>query len=306
MKKGIFFYMAIFVVYSILINLFFFITSCYSKESIQPTFSNSFYSKYLQAEIVYFKGTASPYQAEKKVLPFMKKHAELFRDKVVLDIGTGCGVMALYAAKLGARKVVATDINKAAIDSTQYNAEKLKFSKIIETRLVPLEDKSAFSVIRDGERFDVIISNPPYSLDVDISDKVDAIDNEQIKDRILNCTDDGDLGFSIIRGLKDHLTSNGVAILLYDSYFYHQVIVKFARYCGYVVKNWPPSGLTSLEAGAIFNSYLKRILIREHVPQDAFNFSQEDIFLMRYLSPPREKEENSLNTGFIIIKSQKE
>lgn len=70
----------------------------------------------------------------------------------VLDIGTGCGLQAIMAAKIS-KHVVATDINPYAIENTKYNAHLNNIK--IETRLGDL-----FEPIK--EKFDLIIFNPPY------------------------------------------------------------------------------------------------------------------------------------------------
>ena len=46
----------------------------------------------------------------------------------VLDVGTGSGVLAIVAAKLGATSIVATDIDPLAIDATQDNAARNEVS----------------------------------------------------------------------------------------------------------------------------------------------------------------------------------
>jgi len=176
-----------------------------------------------------------------------------------MEIGTGSGIISLYAAKLGATQVVSTDINPAAIESIKLNAEKLGFGDIIEPRLVSLDDISAYAVIGEGESFDIVISNPPFALDLDASGN-DAV------------TDTGELGFSIVRGLTQHLNPEGTAILWCNSLFYHATMAKFADYQGYTVRNHLPNGMFPWAAEALFNSYLKRWLASENMPSDAFQF----------------------------------
>ena len=44
-----------------------------------------------------------------------QRNEHLFRDKVVLDVGCGLGILSLLALKAGARKVVATETNRELI-----------------------------------------------------------------------------------------------------------------------------------------------------------------------------------------------
>lgn len=73
----------------------------------------------------------------------------------VLDMGTGSGVGAVFAAKCAA-KVVAVDINPAAIRCTRINALLNNLDDIIEVR-----QGNLFEPLQ-AERFDVILFNPPY------------------------------------------------------------------------------------------------------------------------------------------------
>ncbi len=73
----------------------------------------------------------------------------------VLELGTGCGLLAILAAKAGAH-VVATDINQAALECARANAVKHQVEDRIDFRLGDLFEPVA------GERFDLVIFNPPY------------------------------------------------------------------------------------------------------------------------------------------------
>lgn len=89
---------------------------------------------------------------------------DLVHGKSVLEIGTGTGIVALCCAEAGAQQVVATDINPWAIRNCHFNAQQLGFQAKIQTRQVPLKKPDAWSVIGSDERFDVIVSNPPWEL----------------------------------------------------------------------------------------------------------------------------------------------
>ena len=71
-----------------------------------------------------------------------------------LDLGTGCGVLALAAAA-HSEVVVATDVNARALMFSKFNAA-LNGVKNVEFR-----EGSAFEPVK-GERFDLILSNPPF------------------------------------------------------------------------------------------------------------------------------------------------
>lgn len=76
----------------------------------------------------------------------------------VLDLCTGSGVIAIFSAIKGARKVIALDINPLAIECAKKNAIKHNVDKIIETRVSDM-----FTALRTGEKFDVITMNPPFT-----------------------------------------------------------------------------------------------------------------------------------------------
>jgi len=76
----------------------------------------------------------------------------------VLEIGTGCGLIALECARLGAN-VVCTDINPYAVDLSKYN---FLMNKHLINGSFEVRDGDLFSVVKQKEIFDVVIFNPPY------------------------------------------------------------------------------------------------------------------------------------------------
>lgn len=134
------------------------------------------------------------------------RETELVRGKTVLEVGTGTGLLALCCIQSGASKVVATDVNSAAILNARYNAESLGAGDRLETRLVSLAHSEAFSVIRPEERFDVIISNPPW---------------ENVRPAAISEYALYDEGFtllrSLLRDLPQHLSPGGRMFLAYGS-----------------------------------------------------------------------------------------
>lgn len=76
--------------------------------------------------------------------------------ETVLDVGTGCGILAVIASRK-AKKVIATDINPHAVKCAKKNAESNRASSKIQVRLGDL-----FEPISETERFSLIVFNAPY------------------------------------------------------------------------------------------------------------------------------------------------
>ena len=126
-----------------------------------------------------------------------------FQDPVgsVLDLGTGCGIQALHAAR-HADRVVATDISARALRFAALNAA-LNDVPGIEFRL-----GSLFAPVA-GERFDRIVSNPPFV----ITPRRDDVPAYEYRDGGMV----GDaLVARVLGGLADHLAPGGTAQLLAD------------------------------------------------------------------------------------------
>ena len=121
------------------------------------------------------------------------------RVDTVLDLGTGCGIQALHAAR-HAERVVATDISERALELARFNAE-LNGVSSIEFRRGSLYEPVA------GERFDRVVSNPPFV----ITPRTDAVPSYEYRDGGLV----GDaLVASVVSQAAAHLEPGGVAQLL--------------------------------------------------------------------------------------------
>jgi ribosomal protein L11 methyltransferase len=57
----------------------------------------------------------------------------------VLDVGTGSGILAIAALKLGARQVLALDVSGVAVDAARENAATNGVADVMEVRLATLE-----------------------------------------------------------------------------------------------------------------------------------------------------------------------
>jgi release factor glutamine methyltransferase len=114
-----------------------------------------------------------------------------------LDLCTGSGALALVAALAGAATVTAVDASRRAVVAARFNA------RLNGVRVRALRG-DLFGPVR-GERFDVIVSNPPYVPGEGAGRGFDAGDDgRELIDRV--CA-----------GLADHLAPGGVALLVQSS-----------------------------------------------------------------------------------------
>ena len=119
-------------------------------------------------------------------------------DSEVLDLGTGSGVCAIFAAR-HARRVVAVDINAAACRCTGINARLNHLEHCIEVRHGDL-----FGPVR-GERFDLIVFNPPFLRGAPRNDR----------DRAWRSTD---VAERFAAELGEHLKPRGCALIVLSTF----------------------------------------------------------------------------------------
>lgn len=125
----------------------------------------------------------------------------------ILDIGTGSGIIACMLAKLiNEISITAVDISQNALAVAAKNAQKLK----IESKINFVES-NIFSNVHD--RFDIIVSNPPY---------IPLKDKESLQKEVLNYEPHGALFATDINGVEfykeiienapQYLKQNGIII----------------------------------------------------------------------------------------------
>ena len=125
----------------------------------------------------------------------------------VLDLGTGCGIQALHAAR-HARSVVATDISARAIKRASLTFALNGVSS------VELRQGDLFAPVA-GELFDRIVSNPPFV----ITPRREGVPLYEYRDGGLV----GDaIVERVVRGVAEHLRPGGTAHLL-GNWEYHDV-----------------------------------------------------------------------------------
>ena len=155
----------------------------------------------------------------------------------VLEVGTGTGLLAVWCAWRGARHVVATDINPQAVANAIYNAAWCGWEDRIEVRLVPADRPAPFAVVAADERFDLIISNPPWE---------DAAVGEVAAYALY------DPGFELLDGLLQqaagYLRPHGKLLLAYGARAPIERIEQLAPELGWQVQRHDTRSLGSLPA----------------------------------------------------------
>ncbi|MBL0010522.1 MAG: peptide chain release factor N(5)-glutamine methyltransferase [Nitrosomonas sp.] len=124
----------------------------------------------------------------------------------ILDLGTGSGAVAITLAKLRPQcKVTAVDLSSDAIAVSRWNAENLEVNNIY------LKTGNWFDEL-SGERFDLIVSNPPY-----VAENDPHLQQGDLRFEPQMALSTGDNGLKCIRHIiamaPDYLVNNGWLLL---------------------------------------------------------------------------------------------
>ena len=126
-----------------------------------------------------------------------------------LDIGTGSGAIALSLLAEGPfARVVATDPSPDALDVAQANARALGLAERMDLR-----QGSFFDPVTAHERFDVIVSNPPYISTGDLSRLEPEVRDWEPAAALDGGPDGLDPLTTIVGGARPHLASAGLLAL---------------------------------------------------------------------------------------------
>ncbi len=106
---------------------------------------------------------------------WIMERKELVRGRAVLDFGTGSGIVAVAAARAGARKVLACDIDPVSLEAVKANAElnqvEIAVSKDFESAAGEgLDVILAADVLYDADIFPFVKRFPELASDVLLAD----------------------------------------------------------------------------------------------------------------------------------------
>lgn len=120
--------------------------------------------KYLDKEFIVYRNVFWPFEDSKPLV----ENYRINPNESVLDVCTGSGVIAVFSAYKGAKKVVALDSSEDAVRAAKENAKLHGFEETIDVRL-----SNMYEALKDDEQFDVITGNLPFRYKT-TSDKVEA------------------------------------------------------------------------------------------------------------------------------------
>lgn len=145
-----------------------------------------------------------------------KKLPKNLAGKSVLDIGTGCGVLAIAAALREAKHVLAVDVEPQAIENTKDNIDSMIRLGRIQRGVISVIESDVFENV-DG-KFDYIIANLPISVDAQTWKDIN------VQKTIRSC----------VKGLKKHLKKGGKAIFAWASFGPPKLIPDLLRKEGFI------------------------------------------------------------------------
>ena len=122
------------------------------------------------------------------------KSLQVHPQDTILELGTGCGLISLECARLGAH-VVCTDINPFAVQLVRRN---ISHNTHLLKGTIEIRNGDLFSVLSTHERFNIILFNPPY---------LPTTRHEKVGGWFDIATDGGPDGLSVIRRFLDNMSA---------------------------------------------------------------------------------------------------
>lgn len=172
--------------------------------------------EFLEKKFIAHKNVYSPFEDTKLLV----ENYNINPGETALDACTGSGAIAVFSAYKGAKKVVAFDINHAAVKCAKANAKLHGFADMIDVRLSDM-----FEAIKGNEKFDVITVNLPFR-------------NKKANDLVQSSQWDTNLAAhqKFFADVRKHLKTDGRVYFLQANYGSIQEMKKLAKNVGLNVK----------------------------------------------------------------------
>ena len=129
-----------------------------------------------------------------------------------LDVGTGSGAIALSLVAEGiARRAVGIDVSEAALEQARENRARAGIApSAVELRRT---GEDPFDALAPEERFDLLVSNPPYVRDAEIDDLPADVRDHEPREALAGGPDGLDLVRAIVAGAPTHLRPGALLAL---------------------------------------------------------------------------------------------
>ena len=111
----------------------------------------------LRNEILRLRVNSKNVMTPSQLTCLLAANMDVPRGSVVADLGCGCGILSVIAAKQGAKYVYAVDVNPHALEDTRFNTSTNGVSDIVNPMMCDVRHTNG---LLDG-KIDVILSNPP-------------------------------------------------------------------------------------------------------------------------------------------------
>ncbi len=93
------------------------------------------------------------------VLTYIQQYYGDIRDKNVLDLGCGCGILSIGCAMLGAKRVHGVDVDQTSLEIFKDNIEEWDLEGVVS---ITKGNVSADLDLTAYGPFDVVVMNPPF------------------------------------------------------------------------------------------------------------------------------------------------
>ena len=159
----------------------------------------------------------------------LAKNLEIKEGQSVLEIGTGSGLVSMYASLL-TDDVTATDINYNALELAEKNF------KLNNINTIKLEFGDLFEPVKD-KKFDVILFNTPY-LPTDSEDIINddlnyafdgGLDGRKVIDRFINEVSNHLNDKGIVQIIQSSLSDNNRTLDMFDRNGFDKGIVQIIQ-----------------------------------------------------------------------------
>jgi release factor glutamine methyltransferase len=146
----------------------------------------------------------------------------------LVDLGTGSGAIALaLAAKWSEARVWATDISDEALALAQENCAKLEL-----TDRVSLLVSDWLAALPAGQRFDLIVANPPYLTAAEVAETQPEVRNYEPGVALSTAPDGMDAFAKLIAGASDWLQPGGL-LAMETGIAQHPLLLQMLRTAGF-------------------------------------------------------------------------